>query len=224
MKKITISFCIVLGLIAGTAQAAKRYVNDQIIITVRAGAGKEHKVLKTITSGTPMEILEEQPDTGYALARLNDGLEGWVRTQYLTDKPVAKDKLAWLQGKYDKLKEKASQQKKELDTLKTEYGKLSKDSKKLEKDSKALHDRMSHINKVAAKPILLDKENRELKEKNITLANEMQLLSQENQILKDRDDRDWFIAGGGVMLLGILLGIVLPKLGWRKKSSWSGGL
>lgn len=223
VKKITLLICLLLGFATGTTHAAKKYVSDQLIITLRSGQGSQHKVIKTITTGTAMEILEEYPDTGYALARLNDGIEGWVRTQYLTDKPVAQDRLTWLQGKYEKLKESATQQKTELATLKTEYSKLSRDSKKLDKESKLLQEKMARINQVAAKPILLDKENRELKEKNVTISNEMQLLSQENQILKDRADRDWFIAGGGVMLLGIILGLILPKLGWRKKSSWGGG-
>ena len=81
---------------------------------------------------------------------------------------------------------------------------------------------MDRINQVAAKPILLDKENRELKEQNVTLTNEMQLVSQENQILKDRSDRDWFVAGAGVIFIGILLGLLLPKFRSSKKNSWSG--
>lgn len=223
MKKITLLFCLVLGFAAGPVHAAKKYVADHLIITVRSGAGKEHKVIKTITTGTALEILEEQSDTGYALARLPDGMEGWVRTQYLIDQPAAKDKLTRLQTRYNKLKDSASAQKQELATLKSEYAKLSRDSKKLEKSNKVLDDRMKHINTVAAKPILLDKENRELKEKNVTLANEVQLLSQENQVLKDRSSRDWFIAGAGVMVLGLLLGLILPRFGFRKKSSWGGG-
>lgn len=165
VKKITILFCLLFIFAAGSAQAAKKYVSDHLIITLRSGEGKQHKVIKTITTGIRMEILEEHPDTGYALARLDDGTEGWVRLQYLIDKPAAKNRLAWLKTKYDKLKENAKRQKEELVTLKSEYAKLSRDSSKLDKESKALQERMSHINQVAAKPILLDKENRELKEK-----------------------------------------------------------
>ncbi|MDH5179576.1 MAG: TIGR04211 family SH3 domain-containing protein [Gammaproteobacteria bacterium] len=223
VKKITLLFCILAGLAAGTAHAAKKYVSDNLIITLRSGDGSQHKVVKTITTGTPMEILEERADTGYSRARLEDGTEGWVRTQYLTDKPVAQALLDRLQVRYDKLRESQQAQKTELDTLKAELARLNRDNQKMEKDNKSMQDRMTHINTVAAKPILLDKENRELKEQNVILVNEKQLLSQENQILKDRSSRDWFIAGGGVMLVGILLGLILPKLGWRKKNSWSSG-
>ena len=223
MNRIVVLFLLSLSFFISEAQAVTKYVGDHLIITLRSGQGSQHKIIKTITTGTKLEILEELPDIGYARARLEDGTEGWVRTQYLADSPVAKDRLARLEKRYERLKEKAGSGAGELKTLKADFAKLDRDYKQLTKDHKALTDRMERINQVAAKPILLDKENRELKEKNVTLTNEMHLVAQENQILKDRSDRDWFIAGGGVMVVGILLGLLLPKLRSSKKSSWSGG-
>ena len=219
---IVLCFLSLLGFTSQT-QAATKYVGDHLIITLRSGQGSQHKIIKTITSGTKLEILEDLSDMGYARVSLEDGTEGWVRTQYLSDTPAAKDRLERLQKRYERLKVKSATRAAELKTLKTEFATLSRDDKQLAKDHKTLQDHMARINQVAAKPILLDKENRELKEQNVTLTNEMQLVSQENQILKDRSDRDWFIAGGGVIIAGILLGLLLPKLRSNKKNSWSGG-
>ncbi len=223
MSKIVVLFLLSVSIFTSEAQAATKYVGDHLIITLRSGQGTQHKIIKTITSGTKLKILEELPDIGYAHVSLEDGTEGWVRTQYLSDTPAAKDRLAWLQKRYERLKEKAASGSGDLKTLKAEFASLSRDNKQLAKDHKELQDHMARINQVAAKPILLDKENRELKEQNVILTNEMQLVSQENQILKDRSDRDWFVAGGGVMVIGILLGLLLPKLRSNKKNSWSGG-
>ena len=223
MNRIVVLFVLFFLFSIGEAQAVTKYVSDHLIITVRSGQGNQNKIIKTITTGTKMEVLEELPDIGYARVTLEDGTEGWVRTQYLSDTPAAKDLLAKLEKRYEQLKEKAKASDDELKTVKAELAKLNRENDKVSKEYKEAQDRMSHINEVAAKPILLDKENRELKEKNVSLTNEMQLVSQENQILKDRSDRDWFIAGGGVMVLGILLGLVLPKLRSNKKNSWSGG-
>lgn len=223
MHRIVVLSLLSFSLFTGVAQAATKYVADHLIITVRSGQGNQHKIIKTITTGTKLEILEEFPDTGYARVSLEDGTEGWVRTQYLSDTPAAKDLLERLQARHEKLKEKFAGTAEELKTLKGEFAKLNRENDKLEKEYKSLQDQMGRINQVAAKPILLDKENRELKEQNVTLSNEMQLISQENQILKDRSDRDWFIAGAGIMVVGILLGLILPKLRPSKKSSWSGG-
>jgi SH3 domain protein len=48
----------------------------------------------------------------------------------------------------------------------------------------------------------------------------MQTLQQENAGLKDRTARDWFMVGAGVVLLGILAGLFIPRIRWRRKSSW----
>ncbi|MDH5444909.1 MAG: TIGR04211 family SH3 domain-containing protein [Gammaproteobacteria bacterium] len=211
MYKFVVSILLSSLLFSAEIQAQTRYVADQLIITIRSGQGSQHKIIKTITTGTKMTLLEEFPETGYARVTLEDGTEGWVRTQYLTDKPVAKAQLEWFKDQYKKLKDSQAGIQEELNTL-----------KKVEKEHNALQARMKRLSEAAAKPILLDKENRELKEQNVTLTNEMQLISQENQILKDRSDRDWFVAGGGVMVVGILLGLFLPKLRPSKKSGWSG--
>ena len=223
MIKIPVLLLLSISIFVTEAQAATKYVNDNLTITVRSGQGNEHKIIKTISTGDKVDVLEEFPDTGYVRATLNDGTEGWILSRYLTDKPVAKDLLERVEKRYEQLKQKYDESTEELKNLKAEFSKINRDSASVSKDYKALQDRMERINEVAAKPILLDKENRELKEQNVTLTNEMQLIKQENQILKDRSDRDWFIAGGGVMVIGILLGIVLPKLRSSKKSSWSGG-
>ncbi len=222
MSRIIVLFLLSLSIFASEAQAATKYVSDHLIITLRSGSGNQYKLIKTITTGTKLEILQELTDIGYAQVRLNDGTEGWVRTQYLVDSPVAQLRLERLQKRYEKLKKRSSGGTEELKTLKAEFSKLNQDYIKLTKEHKIISDRMDRINQVAAKPILLDKENRELKEQNVTLTNEMQLVSQENQILKDRSDRDWFVAGAGVIFIGILLGLLLPKFRSSKKNSWSG--
>ena len=48
----------------------------------------------------------------------------------------------------------------------------------------------------------------------------MQTVQQENESLKDRTARDWFMVGAAVVLLGIIIGLIIPKIRFRKKSSW----
>jgi len=223
VSRVFVLFLLSISVFISEAQAETRYVSDNLIITLRSGQGTQHQVIKTITSGERLQVLQDLPEAGYTQVKLNDGTEGWVRTQYIVDKPVAKLLLERLEKRYEKLKETSAGSIDELKALKAEFAKLSQEYNKLSKEHKEVTDRMSRINEVAAKPILLDKENRELKEQNVTLTNEMQLVSQENQILKDRSDRDWFIAGSGVIFAGILIGLLLPKLRPSKKNSWSGG-
>lgn len=208
-----------LLLILSPAIAKTQYVSDHLIITLRTGQGNTYQIIKTLVSGERLEVLEEN-EAGYAHVRTDDGTEGWVRTQYLSDQPTAREQLVAAQAKLEKLQEKNTALASRLSTMQTDNSQLSSKLTALNKQHKQDEVDLKRLNEVAAKPILLDRENRDLKEKTITLSNELQLLKQENQLLKDRSDRDWFIAGAGVLLGGILLGLLAPKLRRRKKDSW----
>ena len=196
-----------------------QYVSDQLVITLRSGQGSQYQILRTLPTGTRLEILE-MTDTGYAKARTPQGLEGWVRTQYLSPEPVAKDKLAVAEKKLERLRAQNSQLKEEVSSLRQQHTELASERDNLLNQSQSAKTEVERLNEVAAKPILLDKQNRELKQQNVSLEKELQLMQQENQVLKDRSQREWFIAGAGVLLGGMLLGLVVPKIRWRKKSNW----
>ena len=90
----------------------------------------------------------------------------------------------------------------------------------LSSEKQQLDSELVRLNEVAKKPIILDKQNKELLEKNVTLEKDLQRLTQENHSLKDRSQREWFIAGALVLFGGIILGLIIPKLRRRKTSSW----
>ena len=59
-----------------------------------------------------------------------------------------------------------------------------------------------------------------MKKEFLDLENEHTLLSQETQMLRDSSDREWFLNGAGVIIFGIIIGLIAPRLRTRKKSSW----
>lgn len=210
---------ILIFILSFSVQSQTQYVSDQLVITVRTGQGKQFQIIKTLESGAHVKVLETT-DTGYTQIETTDGIEGWVRTQYLADEPVASEKL-------ERSEAKLLQTRTALKTLKEKFSTLSKDHKALTEtqsalstDKKQLDTELARLSEVAKKPILLDKQNRVLQQKNVTLEKDLQRLNQENHSLNDRSQREWFIAGALVLLGGILLGLVIPKLRGRKRSSW----
>jgi SH3 domain protein len=199
--------------------AKTQYVSDHLVITLRTGQGNSFQIIKTLDSGERLEVLEETT-SGYTRVRTSDGTEGWVRSQYLDDQPIAREQLATAQARLKSLQEKNQSLAAQLKALQKDNHQLNSSLNTLTKQHKEAESDLKRLNEVAAKPIMLDKENRDLKEKTISLTNQLQLLKQENQLLKDRSDREWFIAGAGVLLGGILLGLLAPKLRRRKKDSW----
>ena len=219
MKKFALFLSALILPILVQAQDIQ-YVSDQLIITMRTGQGSQYQILKTLPSGTRLEIMETNEETGYTRVRLADGTEGWVLSRFLTEEPIAREKLAAAQSKLQRLTDQNNALKEELANLKKSATELETERNTLLSQSESAKTELERLNQVAAQPIQLDKQNRDLKQQNVSLEKELQLLQQENQVLKDRSQRDWFVAGAGVLLGGMLLGLILPKLRWRKKSNW----
>jgi len=215
---LIISFFLLL-LTPLASYAKTQYVSDHLVITVRTGQGAQFQIIKTLESGEHVEVLEVT-DTGYTRIETSDGTEGWVRSQYLAEEPVASEKLARAEAKLLKTKAALKSIKERFAILSKEHKELSANQTSLSTNKKQLDTELARLNEVAKKPILLDKQNRELQEKNVTLEKDLQRLNQENHSLKDRSQREWFIAGALVLFGGMILGFIIPKLRSRKRSSW----
>lgn len=216
-------FFIALALLAATAStvhaANYQYVSDKLVITLRNGQGNSYQILKTLPTGTRLDVLEST-EAGYSRVRTSDGTEGWVRSQYLMDEPTAAMQLDEATRKLNILQDETEKLRNALSEVQAERAELTTQRDELLSKLKEAQSRLDHLNEVAARPIVLDKENRELQQKNVALEKELQILNQENQALKDRAKREWFIAGAGVLLGGLLLGLLIPRIRWRKQSSW----
>jgi SH3 domain protein len=209
---------LVMSAAATETHAEVRYVIDKLIITMRSGQSNQHQILKTWPSSTKLEILE----TGdkYSKARGPDGTEGWVLNQYITDKPTAKLRLVAAQQAQAQAEAENARLKAQLAELQSKEGALSKERSKLSRANKKQMDELKHLRRVAAKPLKLENENQRLKKELLELESKHELLLQENQMLGDSSDRDWFLNGAGVIIIGILIGLIAPRIKPRKKSSW----
>lgn len=198
-----------------------RYVTDSFTITMRTGQGTEHKIIKSLKSGTKVVILEENSENGYARVKLDDETEGWVLTRYLDEQPIAKDRLAVASREIDSLKAKLSSLNSQVNDLSGNKSSLEKESNQLAKDNKKLSQELSHIKEIAANQLAINEENKSLKEQLLTLKRDIQSIQQENLSLQDRSARDWFLIGAGVCVIGVVMGLVLPNIRLRRKQSWS---
>ena len=208
-----------ISILSFAAQAKTQYVSDHLVITVRTGQGAQFQIIKTLESGEHVEVLEVT-DTGYTRIETADGTEGWVRTQYLAEEPVASEKLVKAEAKLLKTRTALNNLKEKFASLSKEHKILSQSQATLSTDKQQLDTELARLSEVAKKPILLDKQNRELQQKNVTLEKDLQRLNQENYSLKDRSQREWFIAGALVLFGGMILGLLIPKLRGRKRNSW----
>ena len=215
-------FTLLSILITSTAIAGEqRFVTDQLEITLRSGESTQYQILRMLPSGTPVEVLQVNPESGYSQIRTADGAEGWVISRYLDPRPSARQRLAAADKEVTRLKRLSTDLKAKYTRLLQEKNQLASRLKKFSGDKQQLDHELQRIKKTSANALALDQENKTLKTKLQQLETEFQLTRQENKTLNDRSDRDWFMTGAGVILLGMLIGLIIPKIRWRRKSNWS---
>ncbi len=213
--RITV-FVLLLTLV-GAAAADTRYVDDQLIVTLRSGEGNSFQIVRSLPSGTKLDLL--QTDGKYAQVKTQDGTVGWMSAQYLTDQPIARDRLATTEAKLTQLDSENQQLKQQLATLKSSQAHTTATQQQLSSANAKLQKELAHLKDVAARPMELAKDNTDMHQRLQELDLQTHVLKEENAALRDRTNRDWFLAGAGVLLLGLVLGIIVPRL--RKRSGWT---
>jgi SH3 domain protein len=217
---------LILFLLTPTATlvaAEYRYVTDQFKIMMRSGESSTHKIKRTISSGTKLELISSNSKTGYSKIRLPSGIEGYVLSHQLINEPVAREKLAVANERLKELQAAPDQLTAKLSALQEEHATLLKTHEVLEHDKNNLEQELSGIKRTASNAIRVTNERNELRQQVTSLTREVENLKQENRELSNDSTQDWFLIGAGVIIAGILIGLILPHLrvqSRRSKSSW----
>jgi len=219
VKNIIIPIFLSL-LVCGTALAETRYVSDNLEITMRSGKGTSYGITRMLRSGTPVEVLDEDKDAGYTQVRVKGGKEGWVLSRFLMKGRAARDRLAAAEKSLAELELENRKMETSMVALTDEKAALEKQLESLEGQTRNVSQELSEIKRTASSALAIDSENKDLKGRVVSLERQLQTLQQENEGLRDRTARDWFMVGAGVVLLGIIVGLIIPRIRWRKKSSW----
>ena len=219
MKSITLILVLLLGLVT-TATAETRYVSDRLDIQMRTGKGTQFRIMRMLSSGTAVEILETDQENGYTRVRAPGGVEGWVLSRVLMKGRAAREKLANAEKRLASLELENRRLTSSFDALKKEKGGTDQELRKFDKENRKISQELDNIRRTASSSLAIDAENRELKSRIVAYERQVQSLQQENSGLKDRTARDWFMVGAGVIILGMVIGLIIPRIRWRKKSSW----
>lgn len=201
-------------------QADTRYVTDTFEITLRTGPSGSHSIQRMIKSGTILELLERDPDNGYSRIRTTGGTEGWVLSRYLMKEPTARAQLEMLSSALTNTTTKGNNIRSQVDAIKYQLDNAAKRVATLEHENTKLGNELTDIKRIAANTLAIDSQNKELRQRLINAESQKKTLLQENYGLHTRKERDWFVAGAGVLFAGILAGIILTRIRWRKRSRY----
>lgn len=200
-KAITTLYSVILLACSIPAVAQTQYVTENLNTYLRKGAGDNFKISGTIQAGEKVTVLDRKER--YSLIRDSKNREAWILTNELTTTPSSKELTPQLQQQVQDL------------TLKLN---------KIDNDWQQRTLEMQRRTKQA------DQQSSDLLEQNAQLKRELGILKSKNrdlEAIQNAESREimiqYFIYGGSVLGLGLLLGLLLPLLIPRRKhkDGWS---
>jgi SH3 domain protein len=217
------TFVFLCSLMSQAVLAETVYVRDTLYVPLRGGQTIEHRILhRGLKSGTKLELIETIEDTGFSKVKMENDVIGWIKTQYLTDKPLAADLLIELQREHAELSSLHQQTLLRLQTLDADRDDLSQSQDKLTSETVRLRQELDEITALSENVISINEENERLGSQRDSLNDEIANLMDVNRALHDGETRNWFLLGAGVVFGGLLIGFWIARQLYNKRgnSGW----
>lgn len=218
MKTAIGAVCLFVLVTASALSVAAdtRYVSDRLIVTVRESTRPGAQVLASVFTDEPVQVLEE--DEEFLKIRTREGVEGFIRAQYITretPKPVIIDRLekevARLKERIEELSASRPPQAQEAENLREKAANLERTLAETEKELRAVNDKYKTLVENSGRVGEITAEHEQLREENQRLIAEMATLEEENSQLLREGMIEWFLAGAGVFVVGWIIGKISRK-------------
>ncbi|MDG2939145.1 TIGR04211 family SH3 domain-containing protein [Bisgaard Taxon 10/6] len=198
--KVTLSSLVIFGSIS-LAHAETQYVTENLNTYLRKGAGDNFKIAGAIQAGEQVTVLNRQER--YSLIRDSRNREAWILNSELTSTPSSKNENPKLKAQVQELTMK-------LNRIDSDWQQRTEEMKRRSDDS--------------------NQKSSQLLEENSQLKRELEITKNKNRDLEallDAGKREiaiqWFIYGGSVLGVGLLLGLIIPVImpKRRRNDGWS---
>lgn len=188
------------------------YITDTVELPMRSEskiAKNPSNIMRMLPSGTKLEILSTT--SGWTQVKFESDI-GWIISRYLTNNEPAVVQLKKLQRTHRANKLLITKQQSSINILEEEIKKLKSSNTKLSIQSSKSKSEKEHIEEVYRDSLKLEHLNEKLNTEAMQLKTEIQLLSNNNTASRESSSRNWFIVGAIILFLGILIGLIFPKL------------
>lgn len=216
MNILKITVIVLLLIFSGYVNAKTVYVTDNMTFNIKVEDNNTSAVLTTVTSGTTLTLLSKKRSSNYAKVRLSTGQVGFILDSYINPQPASKWYLEQANLELTKLKQENNRISLELNTIKKRG--ISVITENLTRERNKLANDLNQLRLISTDAVEVKKQRDTLQEDFIRVNKEFEQLKLENKTLETNASQDWFLRGGLLALFGVLLGYILPKLSWRKKS------
>ena len=176
------------------------YITENLSTYMRKGAGDQFKISGSIQAGEKITVLDRKER--FVLIRDSRNREGWVLASEVSQTASPKELIPQLQQQVQDLN-----------------GRLAKIDSDWQQRTVEIQRRSNES----------QKQTSDLLAENAQLKREMEILKNKNRRLETMQDSEkrsiaiqYFIYGGSVLVVGLILGLILPYLApRRKRGGWT---
>ena len=210
-------FLLAAVVVPGSSPGAeKMYVKPSTEVPIRSGQGTEYKILSVVPDGLRVEILEE--DDPWVKVRTEGGTEGWMLARYLSSTPPLSEVVASLRTEKTELAERSEELTHQLDELSIAHSQCSKELNACIIARDDILSRYEMLQEDTADVTGIKKQLAEAREDAREIRDKLTSVQQANANLRKTIGLKWFLAGGGVLLTGWILGLLFGKSRGKKSS------
>jgi len=220
LKTKICAICLFILVPAAEAAAQSVWVSDQFEVMLRTGPSTSNAIERMLPSGTALEVLERDNESGYSRVRTAAGTEGWVLTRYLMNEPSAREQLTTLTRRLTSANSEGTSLTAQLDAVKGEYDTATRQISSLEGEKERLERELAEIKRTAANVLSINNQNKELRDQLANAEIRAATIEQQNRELTGQTTRYWFMTGALVLVVGMVLGIWLPRIRWQRRSRY----
>lgn len=201
MKKITLAGLTLLAFstILPAHAEEKRYISDELSTWVRSGPGEQYRLVGKLNAGEEVALLQTNNDTQYAQIRDSEGHTNWIPVAQLSTAPSLRTRVPQLEQQVKELTSK-------LSTIDENWNQRTAEMQNKVANSDSVINGLKNENQKLKNELIVA-------QKKVNAAN-VQLDDKQRTIIMQ-----WFMYGGGVLGVGLLLGLLLPHMIPRRKKN-----
>ncbi|AXU97579.1 MAG TPA: SH3 domain-containing protein [Erwinia persicina] len=177
----------------------KRYISDELTTWVRSGPGNDYRLVGTLNAGEEVSLLQTNENSKYGQIRDSQGRTTWIPLTQLSQQPSLRTRVPELEEQVKVLTAK-------LANIDGSWNERTADMQKKVAGSDDAINSLKEENQQLKNQLIVAK-------KKVDAAN-VQLDDKQRTIIMQ-----WFMYGGGVAGVGLLLGLLLPHMIPRRKKS-----
>lgn len=208
-RSILCLLCLLLAMPGMAAQLRYLGSQSQPEMGLRAGPDAQQPIIRSLPGGTPVQV-QEAAIGGWSKVQTLDGTVGWVMARNLMAQPPAHHDTPANLATTDSATPSPAQTEQALHESQIIITRLMREKESLSRQLEMAHEGLK-----------LSDANQQLREQTARMQLQLQGLEEQIEQLADRSRQDWFITGAGVLLAGIVVGLLIPRLRPRtRRDRW----